>query len=198
MLVACAVRSPEAPLQVPPAPETIAAAASVRLFREVLRFRITGATVEGLGFYYFHNDDAVARAFPAAFSFIVAAWQGPPRRLQFMRVSADENEDLPFVWLEKNYPLTNLFIPPGEDCCLRVGWEQEVSQGRFVYRFKRQPPWNPDREHVRLTLLVPDDFRDVRTNFPVSYRFNSETQQALVFVRDDFVPTEDYVVSWKR
>lgn len=198
MSVSCAMRVPEASLQVPPAPEADRSPQNIFLFREVLRFRIRDGKVEAVGFYYFRNPDTVARAFPAAFSFAIDSWQGPPRNLQFMHVSPAQNEDLRFVWLEKNYPLTDLFIAPGNNYCLRVSWEQDLSQNRFVYRLKRQPPWNRQREILRLTLLVPESLRDVRINYPASYEFESESQHAFVLVRDNFIPTEDLVVSWAR
>jgi len=186
------------PPHIPPAPEKPARLSSVYLFREVVRLQIGEGRVEGEGFYYFRNADRVARAFPAALTFYTAPWQQPPESLRFIHVSPDADEEVPFVWLEKNCPLAQLVVPPSRSYCLRVDWEQRLSANRFVYLLKRKPPWNLRREQIRLTVLVPRRFKNVSLNYRYTYRFDTEGHYCYVIVRNNFEPKEDLVVGWEK
>lgn len=184
-------------LQVPPLEEG-AKAAPVQLFREVVSFKIGGGKVEGQAFYYFRNTDSVTRAFPAALQFFVSNWQDPPQNLVMARIQPEADTDLAFAWLDPSCPLTQILVPPMDNYCLRVDWEQSLSTRRFAYILRREKPWNNHREMLRLTIQVPPHYRKIRTNHPASHKFRTDQSRSFVIAREDFTPAEDLLVTWEE
>jgi hypothetical protein len=196
--MACRSAAPPMRPQLPPSSENVPPQASVSLFREVLSFKIESGKAVGQGFYYFRNPDAVARAFPTALQFFVSKWQGLPQALQLAQISPEADDDLPYVWLDPGCPLTQILVPPRSNYCLRVDWEQPLSDRKFVYVLRRESPWNLRRDLLRLTILVPSRFRNVRMNCRPSFKFKTGQHRSFVIVRENFEPTEDLVVTWEE
>jgi hypothetical protein len=196
--LACRSTGPRLEPQMPPAVGDESLLGAVRLFREVVSFRLSDTRVEGQGFYYFRNAGTVAEAFPTAFAFLVSDAQGPPEHLRFMHVARDYDEEMSFVWLNEFCPLTQIVVQPKSRYCLRLDWQQRLTGTQFAYHLQRDPPWNADRRLLRLTLSVPDDFRHVRFNWPYSHRFKTETDTWYVFAQENVVLTEDLAISWER
>lgn len=193
--VGCAPAVHEVGPQLPPGPA--GEGQSIYLFREVVSFEIKEGEVIGRGFYYFRNPAGAERAFSAALAFFVAPWQGAPEQVQFTHVPPESDKPLPYVWLDRNCPLTQIIVPPRGTYCLRVDWKQKLSGKKFVYLLLREQPWNRKREHLRLTLLLPRDLRRVDINYKCTYKSKTPTHRCYVIVRDNFEPPANLEVTWK-
>jgi hypothetical protein len=176
--------------------EAPAVSSPVRFVREYVKVALSGDRVHVSGLYYFRNASAGSVEQGIEYPFPVDRFHPYPATVRVYDETGSEPRPMGFLQGRSSVRWMMRF-GPNEERRVRVHYWQDVFEPSATYIVSSTQKWERPIELAEFEFRVPSGLGEVQTSFTPDRSDVSGDTIVYYMRREDFLPDDDLVVTWR-